>query len=348
MMLDLEVERVPSVSELIRDLAVLQAGPTQPQLAVATTCDDDCLLIESELFAMAGGQDGLALHVGRAIRRSYDQVYNGQQTGRFHWAQLSKTEKTNAGSLVEIWLARELGLCDGTTLDFQIAGHEVDCKFSQRSGGWMLPPEVVGHIAMLITADDYLGTYSMGLVRVTGDRINAATNRDAKGTLNKTGRDAIHWILLDAALPPNALLRMSAKDVIAVMGGAAGGRRTSGQRRLDELFRRAEGLLITRTVIGTVAQQEDPMKRVRSNGGSRSRLAAEGYLLLGHYQSHRAVALALHLPVPNSGEIVSTRVVPTTTGTTLPTAEINGVLWRRWIPGDLVVVAPPLPHVNSS
>lgn len=345
-MLDLDVQRTRSVSDVIRDLAVLESNATQPQLAVATTSDDDCLQVESELFAITGGRDGFAAKVGSAIRRSYDQVYDGQRTGRFHWAQLSKTEKTNAGSLVEIWLDREIGLCDGITLDFQIAGHDVDCKFSQKAGGWMLPPEVVGHLAMLITADDYLGTYSVGLVRVTAERINASTNRDAKGTLNRDGRAAIHWLVRDEPLPPNTLLRLPPKDVVAIMGSATAGRPGSGQRRLDELFRRAEGLRITRTVIGTVAQQEDPMKRVRSNGGSRSRLAAEGFLLLGHYRTHREVARALNLPVPNSGEIVSARVVPSADATRA-NAEIDGSLWRRWTPGDPVVVAPPLPHIDS-
>jgi hypothetical protein len=42
---------------------------------------------------------------------------------------------------VEIVLARELYLADGTALDYTIAGADVDCKFSHRLGGWMIPPD---------------------------------------------------------------------------------------------------------------------------------------------------------------------------------------------------------------
>ena len=344
MMLDLDVTPLPKVSRIVSELAVLDSTTEQPQLSVPTTSDEDCLAVEAELIARAGGRENLEQAIGRAIRRSFDQVYDGQHTGRFHWAQLSKTEKTNVGSLVEIWLARELDLADGSTLDFQIAGREVDCKYSQRMGGWMLPPEVRGHIAMLVTADDYLGTWSVGFVRVTEERLHVATNRDAKSTLNPVGRQAIHWLFIDAPLPPNALLRMPTDDAIAVMARSKSGRAVSGQQRLDELFRRAEGLCISRTVIATVAQQEDPMKRVRSNGGSRSRLACEGYLLLGHYQSHRKVAMALGVPVPESGEIVSVRVCRASEQDSDPSALIEGERWRRWRAGDPSAEAPVLAH----
>lgn len=342
--LDLGVTRVESTRQKIAELARIDAIIKQPQLAVPTTTDDDCATVAAELIQIAGGRASLESAVGRAIRKSYDQVYDGQHTGRFHWAQLSKTEKTNAGSLVEIWLARELGLTDGLTLDFQVAGHDVDCKFSQRDGGWMLPPEVRGHIAMVITADDYRGTWSLGLIRVTPERVSKSTNRDAKATLNQAGRDAINWIFRDAPLPPNTLLQIPAADVVRIMNGADGATRWSGQKRLDELFRRAEGHLITRTVIATVAQQEDPMKRVRSNGGSRSRLAQEGYVLLGHYQAHREIAQGLGLPAPNSGEIVSVRLALSDSSDTASCVEFNGHRWRRWRVGDSTTFVPMPSH----
>lgn len=344
--LELGVTPIENTREKLREFNRLERVDVQPQLAVPTTSDADCGLVAQELCRIAGGGDQLEAAVARAIRKSYDQVYDGQRTGRFHWDQLSKTEKTNAGSLVEIWLARELCLADGVILDFQIAGHEVDCKFSQRHGGWMLPPEVRDHIAMVITADDYLGTWSMGLVRVTPDRVSLATNRDAKTTLNRVGRESIDWLFRDAALPPNVLLQLPAADVVAIMKGTDTGSavRPSGQKRLDELFRRAEGQLISRTVIETVAQQSDSMKRVRSNGGSRSRLASEGYVLLGHYQAHREIAHRLGLPAAQSGEIVSVRLAPAQDTQAETVIEIAGRRWRRWSPGDDIVEVPTPPH----
>ena len=38
---------------------------------------------------------------------TYDQLYDGQHTGRFRWDQLFKTEKTHFGTLLEINLRRE-------------------------------------------------------------------------------------------------------------------------------------------------------------------------------------------------------------------------------------------------
>lgn len=37
-----------------------------------------------------------------AIREAFDQVYDGRRTGRWDFTQLSKTEKTHLGTLVEI------------------------------------------------------------------------------------------------------------------------------------------------------------------------------------------------------------------------------------------------------
>lgn len=50
------------------------------------------------------------------------------------------------------------------------------------------------------------------------------------------------------------------------------------------------------------------MKRVRGNGGSRSALKPEGFLIMGDYDSHRSVAEQLGLPVPGEGEFISVRV----------------------------------------
>jgi hypothetical protein len=44
-------------------------------------------------------------------------LLDGQHTGRYRWDQLHNTEKTHAGTLVEIALACSLRLADGATLD---------------------------------------------------------------------------------------------------------------------------------------------------------------------------------------------------------------------------------------
>ncbi len=240
----------------------------------------------------------------RVLRDTIDQLLNGEVTGRYDWKTLFKTEKTHAGTLVEINLQREFRFADGDAMDYQIADVDVDCKYSQQFGGWMIPPEAVGHLCLLAWADDYKSLWSMGLVRIRNEWLNTGNNRDLKLTIKADHRDKIKWMWRDEDLPENVLLHMNAIDRDAMFTAS------SGQRRLNELFRRVQKRRIGRNVVRTVAQQKDYMKRVRGNGGSRSALRAEGILIMGDYASHREIAGRLGLPLPDEGEFVSARVVP--------------------------------------
>ncbi len=112
--------------------------------------DGDLAAVGAELRAL----DGDGSRMAAAIRGALDMLLDGQHTGRYRWDQLHKTEKTHAGTLVEIALARALRLADGTTLDYTIAGADVDCKFSYRRGGWMIPPEADAKLLLLVQASD--------------------------------------------------------------------------------------------------------------------------------------------------------------------------------------------------
>lgn len=246
------------------------------------------------------------LITGQVLRDTYDQLYDGVRTRRYRWDQLFKTEKTHFGTLVEINLQREFEYPDGVKLDYCIAGHEVDAKYSQTSGGWMLPPEAVGELCMVMTANDQLSTFSVGVVRASEDLLNVGRNRDAKATLSAAGRATIAWLHKDADLPPNTLLHMPEPDVAAVFAAGA------GTARVSELFRRTAGQIVGRAAIATVAAQLDVTRRVRGGqSGSRDPLAAEGILILGGaYDWQRAAARALDLPVPRRTEYVAGHVAP--------------------------------------
>ena len=84
----------------------------------------------------------------------------------------------------------------------------------------------------------------------------------------------------------------------------------SGQQRVNELFRRAQRMRVSRTVVATVAMQDDYMKRVRGGGGARDQLRAEGIVIFGDYAGDQVLAAALGLPRPGPGEFVSARLVP--------------------------------------
>ena len=292
--------------------------------------------IDPELDAVAKALvalDPQGLRIGNVLRDTLDQLYDGQRTGRYRWDQLHKTEKTHCGTLVEINLHREFEFADGITLDYQIAGIEVDCKYSQSIGGWMIPREAMGHLCILVWSDDITSKWSIGLVRIKDELLNPGKNLDSKRTLNQAGRARIHWLHNKADLSPNILLQLPRKTVDSIFA------LKSGQKRVNSLFRTAIGMRVGRGVVATLAQQSDYMKRVRGNGGARTTLGKEGIIILGQYELHRKIATDLGVAVPGRGESVSVRVAKATAPGN-GVAEIDGELWRVATQNDPVVKAP--------
>ncbi len=278
--------------------------------------------------------------VATVLRDTLDQLYDGQRTGRYRWDQLHKTEKTHCGTLVEINMQREFQFADGKKLDYKIADTEVDCKYSQKLGGWMIPVEARGELCMVIWADDGKSVWTLGLVRVLKEMLTKGGNRDRKASLSQEGMSTVRWLFQESELPPNVLLQVPEAAVDHIMEPK------SGAERIRRLFRTVQGQRIGRGVVATVAQQADFMKRVRGNGGARSQLRDEGIIILGQYEAHRDIARQLGLPAPGKGESVSARVSLGSANES-GTAIIAGSWWRVAEPEDPVVLAPLLPTSGS-
>lgn len=302
--------------------------------------DDELELVRSELYEL----DPHGERFAGVLRATYDQLYDGQRTGRWNYEQLHKTEKTHMGTLVEINLHREFGFQDGDQTDYRIAGVQVDCKFSKSWGEWMLPPESWGHLCLVVWASDTRSEWSAGLVRVDGNNLMAA-NRDNKRRLNSAGRTAVVPLWPEhGALPENLLLHMDPAARQRIFGATAKRGSQHGQARVNQLFREVQGVLVGRTAIATVAQQDDFMKRVRGDGGARTYLRPEGILVLGHQENDPAVAHDLGLPVPRKGQVVAARVVPAAAGNVRPSAEVEGGRWVVAGASDPVCKAPVVPR----
>ncbi|MFG2377372.1 NaeI family type II restriction endonuclease [Streptomyces sp. NPDC048504] len=277
------------------------------------------------------------------LRDTIDQLLNGENTGRYDWKALFKTEKTHAGTLVEINLQREFKFGDGINMDYRIENIDVDCKYSQQFGGWMIPPEAIGHLCLLIWADDSKSLWSAGLLRIRREWLNGGNNRDLKLTVKAEHRNRILWLWRDAELPENVLLHMNPGDRDLIFS------HQSGQARLNELFRLVQRRRIGRNVVRTVAQQKDYMKRVRGNGGARSALRKEGILIMGDYASHQEIAAKLRIPVPAEGEFVSVRVVKVDPDDgSQPRVELDGETWKTAGPDDPHELGPLLPQHTAS
>ena len=301
------------------------------------TDDDDLELVAAHLLA----EDPEGRQFAAALRRTIDMLLDGQHTGRYRWEQLHKTEKTHAGTLVEINLQREFGFRDGDRLDYRICGSDVDCKFSQTIGGWMIPPEAEDGLCLLLWASDEQSEWSAGLIRATPARLREAANRDRKRSLSPVGNAAIRWLFRNAALPENVLLRLRPWDVAAIMAGK------SGQQRVNELFRRAQRRPVSRTAVLTVVTSPgDPMKRVRYNGGARDQLRPEGIVIFGGYASHNAAAQVLGLPTAGDGEFVSARLARLREHHgDAPRVRLDGAEWVLATPSDPPETAPLLPAI---
>ncbi|MEV8345516.1 NaeI family type II restriction endonuclease [Streptomyces niveus] len=282
---------------------------------------------------------------GIVLRETIDQLLNGEVTGRYDWRDLRQTEKTHAGSLVEINLHREFDFSDGIEMDYQISGIEVDCKYSQDFGGWMIPPEAMGHICLLICADDHESQWSAGLLRIREEWLNQGSNRDKKLTVKAKHRNKILWLWHEAELPENVLLHIppATRAQILMQG------KRKGQARVIELFRRIQNRPIARGSIRTAAQQLDYMARLREGEGrARTVLRKEGILIAGPYRRHQDIAKRIGAAVPSRGEFVSFRVAEFgPQHGHRPHVELDGKSWVLATETDPAETAPRLPKITG-
>jgi hypothetical protein len=207
--------------------------------------------------------------VGDAVRGAIDSVLDGVHTGRYSIDQLNRTEKTYIGTKVEHFLLYALNLPKRPPLDTEIAGVPVDVKFTL-SSAWMIPPEAVGKLCILVSASDLHSRFSFGLIRADAHWLNKP-NRDKKGSLSVRGRENALWLYRDATLPANLLVHLDSFTLNGILA------KPRGQARVTELFRRVHGRVVNLTAVDTLGQQRDSSKRVRQ---ARIDLQPEGILVL--------------------------------------------------------------------
>ena len=288
-----------------------------------------------------------------ALRDSLDELLDGQRTGRWAYQHLSKTEKTHLGTVVEVNLTKEFEFANGDHLDWQIAGCDIDCKFSKDLGGWEIPMEMylcadhgerqgkANYPALLTWFDDTTNRWAAGLITITDERlrwkvgnVERAYNRDNKRNLANTSAEHVYWLWggLQTDLPRNLLLHLDPDARGRILSPDL-----SGQKRVNQLFREVQGQIVGRETVLTVAQQDDAPKRARD---ARIPLRQEGIVILGHQDAHPTIAAALELPVPVKGEWIAVRITPVSETDSRLFVTMHGQRWARARNDDPVVAAP--------
>lgn len=245
----------------------------------------------------AGGYDAFAVDVPALLRQAFDEVIDAPRTGRFTLGETEKTEKTYVGTKVEILLRNHLGVPKGEVLDMLIDGVEIDIK-NTTARDWMLPREVLGRPAMLVRSSEKTALCDIGVVVCRPEYLRLSTNQDGKGQLLAAQHVNIWWILRQHPYPPNffEVLSVAERDRIMAAGG--------GTNRVAALFETVQGKPISRHQVTALAQQQDPLKRIRRNGGARDILAPKGIAILWG-QRDRSLIEQLGLGPITSDEFVS-------------------------------------------
>jgi hypothetical protein len=259
---------------------MLELFPAEPEEVLDPPLEDVWHWLQGQPSRAGDGLD-LEATFSRAIRQAIDEVIDGSRTGRYRYEELESQEKAYIGTRIEIVVRTRFELEPAGRLDTVIAGHPVDFKWSAK-GGWMIPTEAVDELCLLLKGDEVGGTFSVGLVRCTADRLNLGANKDGKRTLSKVGRVAIRWLVKEGGLPASFLATLDAETREAVLVQPA------GQARVREFFKRVTRRPVPREVIPTLAVQEDPMRRVRQD---KSADGLDGLKILsGHYKVSKEAA----------------------------------------------------------
>lgn len=235
----------------------------------------DLHILEQSLMAAVGGFDRFSERFRSFFRSAIDEVIDTGRTGRFFLSDLEKTEKTYLGTKFEILLRDWLQVPQGIVLDLCIGGQEVDVKSTTGGrSGWMIPPEAINQLCILLRVNEDRSTCAVGLARARPAYLRSGVNRDAKTSFSAAGVSNIWWMLHDFAYTPNFWTLISAELRTTIMS------QKSGTARLAALFEQCLETPVSRVLIAGIAAQDDFMKRIRRNGGARDILAPRQIAIL--------------------------------------------------------------------
>lgn len=244
-----------------------------PQLAFPAPGDVAAGKVAAALDSIAKSRELIREGISQAV----DEIVDPVRSGRWELDQLDQPEKTVIGIRVENILRMALELKRGTRLDLEIAGTEVDVKFSL-SEGWMIPPEAVGEICLLTSYRDSDGTVSAGLLRTSDSVLNHGANRDGKRTVRAAAKADIEWLVRDE-VPDQSLVGFM-KGLPDSLRGLITDHSVGAQERLNRLFAARKAVPIPEIAVEAIAQHKDWTRRLRPDARNPKGPAQRGYEVL--------------------------------------------------------------------
>lgn len=194
------------------------------------------------------------------VRKGIDSVVDGPRTGRFHIDDLSPTEKTYIGTKVEMICKAELDLPKGKRADAEIAGVDVDIKWSKQMN-WMIGPENVNKLCLGLGLTKTGSKFSVGVFYVNPSYLRRGVNRDAKlGLSAKSKKQCVTWLVKDADFPPDFLSSLSHGIRSEIL------KCRSSQERMRVFAKLVPNKFVPRHVFETLAPgRSDPLRRTRKD-----------------------------------------------------------------------------------
>lgn len=275
--------------------------------------------ITSDLYGRAGTRDNFLAILGKIIRDSIDYVIDSPTLFRYGIDELEPDEKTAIGKRIERMLRFVFMIPKGKKLDVWLGGEDVDIKTTMGKN-WMFSRSSHDRLNLLIAYNEKSAVYRIGLVYVLPEQLGAA-NRDQKQSLTAAHRESISWLALEYPYPPNFLKFLPEETFKKIT------MYSHGMRRVLALLRLVQNVAIPRHAICSVANQKDPMRRIRSNGGARDLLWKEGILVLsGNYDVDKDIAFHTKGVTLNDEE---TMTILRASIKTLPRLEENYMKWHK-------------------
>lgn len=199
------------------------------------------------------------------VARAIDEVVDPVRSARWEISDLDQPEKTVFGIRVENVLRMDLELRRSSKLDLNIAGEDVDVKFTIGTN-WSIPPEALDEICLVAQFKEQGHLVSAGLVRATDDALNPGKNRDAKRGLSLVGKSRIRWLVKDT---------VAESSIIGFMAGLSPELRKAitdthvgAQVRQNRLFESLIDCPIPEALVEAISQHKDWTRRLRPDAAN--------------------------------------------------------------------------------